>query len=56
LRNSGGDGDAARVLTAGCKAIPELARLATADPRNLDQQIGLTPAARTAMTFGIGNV
>jgi Golgi phosphoprotein 3 (GPP34) len=56
LRHIDDKGAAARILSAGCKAIPELARLATADPRNLDRQIGLTPAARTAMIFGIGEI
>jgi hypothetical protein len=48
LGHSTPDGDNAQVLRTGCKAITELSRLATADPRSIDQQIGLTPAARRA--------
>jgi hypothetical protein len=47
LRHSTGDGsDAAQVLSAGRKAIKELSELATADPRTLDDRIGLTQMIR----------
>jgi hypothetical protein len=55
LRRTKMEGDAAQVLRAGLKAIPELSRLAAADPRSVDQRIGLSPAARTAVElFGGG--
>jgi hypothetical protein len=40
LRHSLADGDAAEVLRVGRKAITELSRLATEDPRTIDEQIG----------------
>jgi golgi phosphoprotein 3 len=53
LRDTGSASDAAQILQAGLKAIIELSRLATADPRNMDQRIGLTPAGRrAAVLFG----
>lgn len=55
LQRTATDGDAARVLQAGLKAITVLSRQATADPRSTDQRIGLSPAGRTAVElFGGG--
>jgi hypothetical protein len=51
LRRSTADGGAAQVLREGQKAISELSRLAAADPRSINQRIGLTPAGRTAAKF-----
>jgi Golgi phosphoprotein 3 (GPP34) len=44
------------VLTAGAKAARRLAKHAGLDPRTIDQQIGLTPAARNAAIFLGGHV
>jgi hypothetical protein len=53
----GGPGDVATsVLRAGAKAARRLAKRAGLDPRTIDQQIGLTPAARTAASFFGGHV
>jgi Golgi phosphoprotein 3 GPP34 len=47
-------GDDGRLLREGRKAISVLSSIATSDPRNFDQQIGLTPnARRAAIWFGI---
>jgi hypothetical protein len=55
LRHVKAEGDAAQVLRAGLKAISELSALATADPRSIDRQIGLSPAARESVVlFGGG--
>ena len=51
LRRSDGNAEAAKVLRQGCKAIMELSRLATADPRTIGQQIGLTPTGQRAAKF-----
>lgn len=42
---------ATSVLRAGAEAARRLAKRAGLDPRTIDQQIGLTPAARTAAIF-----
>jgi hypothetical protein len=47
---------AASVLRTGAKAARRLARRAGLDPRTIDQQIGLTPAARTAASFPDGHI
>jgi hypothetical protein len=51
LRQGPVGSNAAQVLHDGCKAITELSRLAAADPRSIDHQIGLTRGGRTAAKF-----
>ena len=51
LRHQAVRGDSRRLLREGRKAIAMLSGLATADPQDIDQQIGLTRSGRRAAAW-----